>query len=168
MTQRAMSAKDRFLRSFEHETATTLKVLQAYPAEKAGLQPHERSNTALNLAWTFVVEQQLLLKALKSEPMFGGGGFPKPPEAWGGVIQAFEKGVGEVKAQLSASSNADLDGSVGFMTGPKQMGEIPLGDFVWFMLHDQIHHRGQLTVYLRMAGGRVPSVYGPTADEPWR
>jgi uncharacterized damage-inducible protein DinB len=34
-------------------------------------------------------------------------------------------------------------------------------------LHDQIHHRGQLTVHLRMAGGRVPSIYGPSKDEPW-
>jgi uncharacterized damage-inducible protein DinB len=47
------------------------------------------------------------------------------------------------------------------------MGEMRVGDALWFFLSDTIHHRGQLTVYLRMAGGRLPSVYGPTADEPW-
>jgi uncharacterized damage-inducible protein DinB len=36
------------------------------------------------------------------------------------------------------------------------------------MLHDQIHHRGQFSVYLRMVGGKVPSIYGPSGDEPWR
>ena len=39
--------------------------------------------------------------------------------------------------------------------------------FAWFMLSDQIHHRGQLTVYLRMIGGKVPAIYGPSSDEPW-
>ena len=37
----------------------------------------------------------------------------------------------------------------------------------WFLLHDQIHHRGQFSIDLRMADGKVPSIYGPTADEPW-
>ena len=45
---------------------------------------------------------------------------------------------------------------------------IPVIDVLWFMLTDSIHHRGQLSVYVRMAGGRVPSIYGPSADEPWR
>jgi len=40
-------------------------------------------------------------------------------------------------------------------------------DFLWFLLCDQIHHRGQLSVYLRMADGKVPSIYGPSGDEPW-
>jgi uncharacterized damage-inducible protein DinB len=48
------------------------------------------------------------------------------------------------------------------------MGDIPVYAFLWAMLADQIHHRGQLSVYLRMAGGKVPSIYGPSADEPWR
>ena len=40
-------------------------------------------------------------------------------------------------------------------------------DFLWMILCDQIHHRGQFSIYLRMADGKVPSIYGPTADEPW-
>ncbi|HYK42494.1 MAG TPA: DinB family protein [Thermoanaerobaculia bacterium] len=48
------------------------------------------------------------------------------------------------------------------------MGRIPVMDFFWNMLLDSIHHRGQLSVYVRLAGGRVPSIYGPTADVPWR
>jgi uncharacterized damage-inducible protein DinB len=56
---------------------------------------------------------------------------------------------------------------VPFMTGPKQMGEMSRAQIAWFLLHDQIHHRGQLTVYLRLAGGKVPSIYGPSGDEPW-
>jgi uncharacterized damage-inducible protein DinB len=43
---------------------------------------------------------------------------------------------------------------------------IPLVQACWFELFDHIHHRGQFSVYLRLAGARVPSIYGPTADEP--
>ena len=52
-------------------------------------------------------------------------------------------------------------------TGPKTMGEIPRKEWIWFLLHDQIHHRGQFSVYLRMVDGKVPSIYGPSGDEPW-
>ena len=40
-------------------------------------------------------------------------------------------------------------------------------DILWLTLHDMIHHRGQFSIYLRMAGGKVPSIYGPSGDEPW-
>jgi uncharacterized damage-inducible protein DinB len=51
--------------------------------------------------------------------------------------------------------------------GPRRSSPMRRGNALWLMLNDSIHHRGQLTVYLRMAGGRVPSIYGPSADEPW-
>jgi uncharacterized damage-inducible protein DinB len=86
---------------------------------------------------------------------------------WPDVIDAYEKSRDDLVGQLRDSGNTNLDGTVKFFVAPKQMGDVPLGDFVWFILHDQIHHRGQLSVYLRMAGGKVPSIYGPTADEPW-
>jgi uncharacterized damage-inducible protein DinB len=51
--------------------------------------------------------------------------------------------------------------------GPGKMGEFRAMDVVWMALMDQVHHRGQFSVYLRLAGGKVPSIYGPSADEPW-
>ena len=69
--------------------------------------------------------------------------------------------------ELEQATEATGEGVVKFYTGPKHVGDYRTMDFLWFLLHDQIHHRGQLSVYVRMAGGRVPSIYGPTADEPW-
>ena len=60
-----------------------------------------------------------------------------------------------------------LFGTVQFFTAPKTVGDIPTMQFLWMLLFDQIHHRGQFSIYLRMADGKVPSIYGPTADEPW-
>lgn len=161
------SAKERFLNSYQRERDTTLKVLRAFPAEQCEFRPHERSKTARELAWTFAVEQHAGLLALKGEFKLGGA-WPPAPGAWDDVVQAFARNSDAVIEYLRAASDSDLDGTVTFFSGPKQTAEYSIEDFVWFMLHDQIHHRGQLSVYLRMAGGKVPSIYGPSADEPWR
>ena len=71
-------------------------------------------------------------------------------------------------AAVEAMPDARLSENVTFITGPGQLGKIPVMELLWFMLLDSIHHRGQLSVYVRLAGAKVPSIYGPTADEPWR
>jgi len=158
--------KAKFLESYERELTCTQKVLRALPPDQSGFRPHERSNTAFVLAWTFVVESRMLLKGLKGEEILGSG-FGKPPEAWADLMDEVDKVREEVIENLRDASNPNLEGSVTFFTGPKQVGQYSLDDFAWFMLHDHIHHRGQLSVYVRMCGGKVPSIYGPSADEPW-
>jgi len=60
-----------------------------------------------------------------------------------------------------------MNGTVRMPVGPKQVGDVRRGDALWMMLMDTVHHRGQLSVYQRIAGGKVPSIYGPSGDEPW-
>jgi uncharacterized damage-inducible protein DinB len=164
----ASSALARFTEAAKREHATTRKVLDALPTDKADFKPHEKSKSAKDLAWTFVVEEQLILKALRGQPFGGASGpAPKTPETFDKVLDALEQSNREMLTELEGSTNASLDGTVEFPTGPKQMGDIPLEQFLWFVLHDQIHHRGQLSIYVRMTGGKVPSIYGPSADEPW-
>jgi len=69
---------------------------------------------------------------------------------------------------VKATPDSRLAETVTFPSGPKQTADYPVIDFLWFMLMDSIHHRGQMSVYIRPAGGKVPSIYGPSADEPWR
>lgn len=160
------TAKQRFLRSYERDHATTLKVLKAFPGDKSEFRPHERSSTALKLGWTFVIGELLMLKALRGEKILGGGS-PPAPDTWGAVLDAFNKGYDDIVVELRDPKNPDLEGTAEFFVAPKQTGEIPIPDFLDFLLDDQIHHRGQLSVYVRMAGGKVPSIYGPSADEAW-
>jgi uncharacterized damage-inducible protein DinB len=159
-----MDLKD-FLLNYRREHATTRKVLHALPPDQAPFKPHERSNTAHMLAWTFVVEERAIVKALSGEPVLGGG-WPPAPATWQEVLDAFD---GAHQAVLDAAARVDAASlkPVTFFVGPKQTGDYAALDFAWFMLCDQIHHRGQFSVYLRMAGGKVPSIYGPSADEPW-
>lgn len=154
-----------FVVFYTREHANTRKQLHAFPADMFEFKPHERSNTAHQLAWTFVIEELLMLKALSNEPVLGGGS-PAPPATWLKVLEAFDAGHVKVLAAAGKTDEASLK-PVTFFVAPKQMGDYPPVDFLWFMLCDQIHHRGQLSVYVRLAGGKVPSIYGPSADEPW-
>ena len=155
-----------FVEAYKREHATTAKVLRAFPAEKSELKPHDRSNSARQLAWTFVVEERLMLDGSKGQLALGGG-FPKAPESWDQILDMFDAQSKELVSALESGQATNIGGTVGFFAGPGKMADYPTPDFLWFMLCDQIHHRGQLSVYLRMAGGKVPSIYGPSADEPW-
>jgi len=158
--------KEQFIRVFERELPTTLKVLRAFPADKSSYKPHERSSTAHTLAWTFVIENQLAMAGLKG-PLNMGAGMPKPPDKFDDIISTYEKSAREYMAALKAAPDSRLDEKLTFPSGPGTMGEMRVMDFLWMMFLDAIHHRGQMSVYLRPVGGKVPSIYGPSGDEPW-
>ena len=166
-TSAPVSARQQYLNALERETATTFKVLRAYPADKGELRPHEKTKTARELSFVFALEmglaQAVLTNTLEMPPSL-----PPVPDTIAECISAFEAGLGNLRALIEGMSDDDLyNGAVKFLVGPKTMGDIPKLDFLWFMLHDMIHHRGQFSIYLRMADGKVPSIYGPSADEPW-
>ena len=166
MAQTTATEKDMYLQSFQSECETTLKLLKGYPAGKGDFKPHEKSRTAKELAWNFVLEQGLAEMALKgridfTQPM------PKPPASYADAVAAFEKGYRDTFERVKKAGDAELNRTVQFPVGPGKMGDFRGIDVLWMVLRDQIHHRGQFSVYLRMAGAKVPSIYGPTADEPW-
>ncbi|MGQ0714698.1 MAG: DinB family protein [Gemmatimonadaceae bacterium] len=161
------SPRQQFLEGFERETATTLKVLRAYPESQSELRPHEKMKTARELAAMFTMEMAAIDATVRGTFSFP----PKPPPmpaTWIEVIDAFERTRTSSLEGIRAARDEDLlAGTITFMTGPKKTGDWPAMEFLWFLLCDQIHHRGQLSVYLRLAGGKLPSIYGPTSDEPW-
>ena len=163
-----MSAKQQFLAVLDQEFATTMKVLRAFPADKADLKPHPKLKTAKELAFIFVMERGLGLKILNDKfSELGSSPMPTPPERYEDIPPMLEKANAEFRALVSSFSDADLEKKVTFLVGPKTPGQFGRLDFAWFLLHDEIHHRGQFSVYLRLADAKVPSIYGPTADEPW-
>ena len=165
------SAKDFFLEHYDREHATTMNVLRAYPPDQLDLKPSPKSNSARDIAWIFVIERTLGTRVWNDEYAQGlsavKGTPPKPPEKWEDLLAALEKAHQEFRDLVAAASEEDLQKVVHFFTAPKTLGEYTRLQWIWFLVHDQIHHRGQLSVYLRMAGGKLPSIYGPTADEPW-
>lgn len=159
------SVKQMFLDSFQREHEKTMKVLNWFPAEQSEFRPHPRSQSARDLAWTFVMEQALITKAITDTLVLGGGG-PAKPDDFRVILEQFDRDYHDLVALIKRTADP-FKGTVKFPTGPKQIEDWPKAQFCWMMLSDQIHHRGQMTVYSRMAGGKVPAVYGPSADEPW-
>ena len=161
--------KEQFLKVYEEEHQRTMKVLRAFPPEKAELRPHPKLKTARELAFVFALERGL--GALVFQDVFAKGGpsgqMPKAPDSWEQVLQALEQGHRDFGELVRATSDEELEKTVKFFTGPGQMGDFRRIDFAWFLLHDQIHHRGQFSVYLRLADAKVPAIYGPSGDEQW-
>lgn len=160
------SEKQRFLDTFRREHATTVRILRAFPEHESSFQPHPKSNTAMRLMWTFVQEQAVMAAALNGTLKMPPN-FSPPPESVGEVLSAYETGAREVEKALADAPESRLSETTQFFTGPKAMGDVPVREILWLMLMDSVHHRGQLSVYVRMKDGKVPSIYGPSLDEPW-
>lgn len=162
-----MSEKQKFQEAWDRESALTLKILKAYPQDKVEMKPHPTSRSAKDLAWTFVFEGVAGSQAVQGEMKMPPPGMPPMPPNWQGMIGEVERALKLMGDRVKKVDEAQLNTKVKFMTGPKQMGDLRRLDVLWFLLNDQIHHRGQFSVYLRMAGGKVPSIYGPSGDEKW-
>lgn len=165
MSTQTMTEKDAYLATFEREFETTLKLLKNFPPAQLDIRPTDKLPDARNLIWLLVMSQAVVQPLLGPElkPMA-----PMPaPATLKELIAAFEKTHAESAAKVKAMSASDFNQTVRMPVGPKQLGDVRRGDALWMMLYDTIHHRGQLTVYTRKAGGIVPSIYGPTAEVPW-
>jgi uncharacterized damage-inducible protein DinB len=163
-----LSPKDRFLEEFENEHQTTLRVLRAYPIDQLEMKPHPTSRSARELAWVFVLERFLGQMVFKDEFIEKAGGeTPEPPESWDELIATFEQAHSDYGELIRSTPEREMIVTVRFFTGPGTVGTYTRLEWLWFLHHDEIHHRGQFSVYLRMAGGKVPSIYGPSSDEPW-
>lgn len=155
----------RLMEAVQRETAITRRVLAAFPSDQADFRPHPRSMTARDLCWLFTMEMRIGTRALMgAEKLYDGS---EPPATLEEIGAAFDQGRDELLAVLRTCDDEDLAATVPFPVGPGKLAEWPRPEFLWLMIRDQIHHRGQLSVYLRLAGGKVPSIYGPSADEPW-
>ena len=165
------SPRQQFLDAYEREYAITMKILRAYPPDKAELRPHAKLKNARELAYIFVQECGLGIVGLND--VFGKGtatgpSSPPVPEKWEDVLPALEAAHASFRKVFESFTDAELLEPIKFYGGPKTLVDYSRLQFAWFLLSDQIHHRGQLSVYLRLADAKVPSIYGPTADEPWR
>lgn len=163
------STRGELIAAIKDERARTKRVLDNFPASASEMRPHATSPTARELTHVFSLEAGIGTMAVKGTlDLSKMGSMPPAPATWSEVMKAFDASYDALLHALDGTTDADLATTVTFMTGPKQMGPMRKLDLLRFMLNDHIHHRGQLSVYLRMSGGKVPSIYGPSKDEPWR
>jgi uncharacterized damage-inducible protein DinB len=161
-----ISEKEQFLMTWDRECATTIKLLKAYPLDRQDYRPNEKIKTAKELAWLFTSEAKVAMPgAIVGNIDFSK--MEKPPETMKEAVEEFEKLSKEVNHQVKKTADDELNKTMKFYVAPKTMGDVRRMDMLWMFLMDQIHHRGQFSIYLRLVGAKVPSIYGPSADEPW-
>lgn len=153
MTERAL-----FTKFWADESKTTHKVLSRIP-EGSEYRPDPRSRTAQEIAWQIVCEEKMIVDALETgkaawEP-------PPAPATMKEVCDAYASQSAALVERWAALPDEKWDGSLVFFGM-----ERPAAPMAWGFLFDIIHHRGQITTYLRPMGSTVPQVYGPSGDEP--
>ena len=144
----------------KREFQTTLGVLSAYPQDKLDLKPADKSRTAGELAMTLAAEERAIRALIEDGATNPNAPRLEVPHTMAAIINAWQEAVAENDRLIAQLSPEDFKRPVNFYGF-----QISLGDGLWAELLDHIHHRGQFSVYLRIAGARVPSIYGPTADE---
>ncbi len=160
-----MTDREFFLQTIEDECPRFEKVFKALPADRLDYTPHPKSRTAKQ-----IVDSMTALEACTFETFLTTGSLDfatvKPveyktiDEAW----MAFKEAFDDTKQIVSGMSEADWASSAKMMTGAEVNWETTKGGMAWGLLLDLIHHRGQLSTYIRPMGGKVPSIYGPSGD----
>jgi uncharacterized damage-inducible protein DinB len=173
-----MTNREFFLQWWEQEHPTFLRVFKALPVDKSDYRPHEPSMSAAELVWLLAYEVQTgeeLIDTGQSnwkETVCGGvtitySPMGSAPKNLGEMITAYEKAHQELVRRLKELDDKTWEEKkVKFVVDGQVTHEDTLGGAFWLLLFDAIHHRGQLTTYIRPMGGKVPSIYGPSADNP--
>jgi uncharacterized damage-inducible protein DinB len=164
-----MSLRDSFLPDFDHEMAVTRHVLERLPEAAFGWKPHEKSyalgGLATHLAQVPRWGSSILRHEFHDLAASKGAGTPGAASLEA-VLETFDKHVADVRKRLCEMSDAELMAPWALKRGSHLVMSLPkVAALRRFLLHHMIHHRGQLTVYLRMQGVPLPPIYGPTADE---
>lgn len=162
-----MALIDPILDELTREAATTRRVLERVPSDQLGWRPHPKSKSAGELAWHIASIPARIAKILQEDDVDATTvKAPPMPETTVGIVEGFDRQIAEAKELLARLDDAALSrvttmrrGDVKIFSGPK------LSLVRTVMLSHSYHHRGQLSVYLRLLNVPVPSIYGPTADE---
>ena len=161
-----MAMTDSFLQELEMEAKTTRRVLERVPEDKMDWRPHPKSHSlgqlALHIASVVGQVSDMLMMDSMELPSF------QQPQAASRkeVLDALDASLIKARKQLGQVNDARLATSLPIMRSGATVMEVPrVGLLRNLLLNHQYHHRGQLTVYLRMLSVPVPSIYGPSADE---
>jgi uncharacterized damage-inducible protein DinB len=160
------------LPEYDHEMATTRRVLEIVPAADAGWRPHPKSTTLGDLAahisrlpvWgRYTLQQTELDLGLPENASLAKAEFTTTPE----LVERFDRNVRETREVLAATPDAEIAKTWTLKNKGSVVFSMPRAAVLrGFVLSHMIHHRGQLSVYLRLRDVPLPSIYGPTADTP--
>ena len=153
-----MDERALFTKFWIDESKTTRRVLERIP-DGSTYRPDPKSRTAQEIAWQIVCEEKMIIEALEN----GRAEWAPPPmpASMKEVLAAYEAQSARMPDRWRRLPDERWDGTLEFFGNSR-----PASPMAWSFLFDIVHHRGQITTYLRPMGSTVPQVYGPSGDEP--
>jgi hypothetical protein len=157
-----MNTREFLIECLKNEKPTFLRVLRAVPPDQLAYRPHPRSSAAGDIVWLLASELGDACELVDTGRVDYA---PTPAPALADSIAVYERNASELEKRLAALDDAGWGRPTQFLMDGKLAWEAPLGQMLWGFFFDAIHHRGQLSTYLRPMGAKVPSIYGPSADD---
>lgn len=158
-----MPTREFFAQRLAAELPAFSRVIRALPNDRLDYKPHERSTGAGQLAWQLADEMEHLSSLfttgeIRYEPT-------NPPASVDEIASAFDRHAQAALDRLNDVSEEHWNAPAKFYVQGEVAWETTVRDMAWGYLFDLVHHRGQLSSYIRPMGGKVPSIYGPSADD---
>lgn len=154
-----------FVKELEAETASTLKCLERIPAKLFGWKPHEKSMEMGYLA-LLVAEIPYWITCIINDPEIDFATFKHTKaETTEELVENFKKNIAGTKEALLGVSEGTFDEMFYLKANGQELMHSTKMEQVTSSINHLVHHRGQLTVYMRLNGIAVPSIYGPSADD---
>jgi uncharacterized damage-inducible protein DinB len=160
--QEAQGLAQYLFKTLDMEFATTRKVLAAVPADQLNFKLGEKGRTTAQLMWHMVQSDCEFGKGI-ANLKFDFAGEDAPPATKDEILAVFDRDILPIFAKVKALTPEQLATPVNFMN----FANLPAVIYVGWWAHHIIHHRGQLSTYLRAMNAHVPSIYGGSADEPF-
>lgn len=157
-----MTNREFFTQLCTHEHPRFVGVLEAMPKDKLDYRPHPKSRSAYELVGHLIGHEQDLVELLETGSI--NHRVQVPFQSMDEAVDIYRKARKAVEAKLPALSDSAWDESGKFLVNGNTIMEMPRHGLAWMLMLDAIHHRGQLSTYLRPMGGKVPSIYGPSGD----
>ena len=160
-----MSISETLLPEFDQEMATTRRLLERVPSEKAEWKPHPKSFALGHLAQLVSGMPGWITKTIRETELNLATGPGYSFETTETLLGIFDKNVREAREAIAGAKDTDFAVTWLLKMGDRVLWSSPRGPVVRTHINHLCHHRGQLTVYLRLLDVPIPSIYGPTADE---
>lgn len=151
------------LATFEYEFEITRKVLAAVPEDRLAYKLGEKGRTARELMWHIATSEAWFGEGIASGAFAQVEGEPPAPETAAQIVAWYEQTIPPIISKLKAMSGEQLARPINFFN----MMNSPAVQYMVLWQSHSVHHRGQLSTYLRAMNARVPSIYGGSADEPF-
>jgi uncharacterized damage-inducible protein DinB len=160
-----MSISETLLPEFDHEMATTRRLLERVPNDKGKWKPHAKSFSLGHLAQLVSWMPGWIAQTLTETELNLKGGAGYSDEKTEDLLKMFDKNVKDARTAITATKDSDYKVDWSLKFGDRTIFTQPRAEVVRQHISHLVHHRGQLTVYLRLIDVPIPSIYGPTADE---